>query len=101
LIEIIELFLVNIPKDIVKMTRAFENKDFSTLKAVAHKIKPSLQQFGFHSIRDPIVFLNYFDETKPEEIIQVSENLNHVIETLNDGMLGLENYLTKIKDNRG
>jgi PAS domain S-box-containing protein len=101
LTEIVTLFLTNIPKDMEKMTNALKNKEYITLKGVAHKIKPSLHQFGFHSIRDSIVFLNYFDETQPEEINHVSEHLNLVTETLNEGLAGLESYLKKIKTDNG
>ena len=40
--KMIDLFLITIPEDINKIEEALKSSDFSTVKSIAHKIKPSV-----------------------------------------------------------
>jgi PAS domain S-box-containing protein len=93
--EIIDLFIEKVPEDLIKLQTALAEKDFSALKSIAHKIKPTLNQFGFDSISDDIVFLNYFDENDPKDLNQLEEKLNKVSKILTSGIaeMSKENLL--------
>ena len=44
--KMVALFSDQAPKSAVEMSEAFENRDFEKLKAVAHRMKPSIDNMG-------------------------------------------------------
>jgi signal transduction histidine kinase/FixJ family two-component response regulator len=87
--EIVDLFIEKVPEDLLKLQTALTEKDFTAIKSTAHKIKPTLNQFGFDSISEDIVFLNYFDENNPKDLSQLQEKFNKVFKTLTAGIAEL------------
>lgn len=52
IIEMIDIFLEQTPKYVELLTIAIENKDWSKIAEMAHKIKPTLAFMGVNEARD-------------------------------------------------
>ncbi len=68
--EMIEAFLVSIPKSIHEMRAQIENANYTELGRSLHKIKPSLTLMGLQELRDTINII--------EEKIKANRNLSDV-----------------------
>lgn len=52
--KMIDLFMASLPKELAVLNQAFQEKDFVTLKKVAHKIKPSIDNMGILSLHSVV-----------------------------------------------
>lgn len=52
---IIQLFLTTIPDDLKAMEAAIENKNYSKVSAIAHKIKPSINYVCINQLLDDVL----------------------------------------------
>ncbi len=59
--KMLQLFVDNFPGYIQKMNDHFEKGDFESLKSLAHKIKPSLNDMGVMSIQQDILDLEHME----------------------------------------
>ena len=52
--EMIQLFLANTPESIDKMKQHLQENDFEALASEAHKMKPTINYMGVHSLENTI-----------------------------------------------
>ncbi len=50
--QMLKLFVNDVPESMKKISEAYENKDFKTIKYLAHRIRPSLQNMSINAIKD-------------------------------------------------
>ena len=87
--KMIQLFVDQTPKSIAELKIAYEKRDYTKLKAVAHKIKPSLETMGIDILRDEIRAIEKNPELlkspeKAEKLIsQIDTVINEVVNSLN------------------
>ncbi len=63
--KMIRLFIDIIPDSVLKMRNAFEEKDFDTLHAIAHRIKPSINNLGIDEIKVEIKQIEHLAAEDP------------------------------------
>jgi HPt (histidine-containing phosphotransfer) domain-containing protein len=54
ILEIIDVFLKQTPEALESMENYLNNKDWKSLRAVAHKIKPSMTFMGINDLKDVV-----------------------------------------------
>lgn len=64
IIEMLDIFIVQMPQSLSRMETAMKNKDWQSLKSVAHKIKPSILFTGLNEIADDIPLLEQYAAEK-------------------------------------
>ena len=85
--SIIDLFLQHMPESVDDLTKALELKDYEALRNIAHRIKPSLQNFGLKSIEEELHLLNSSNSKLVHEdyvnmVSKITRTLNIVIDQL-------------------
>jgi two-component system, sensor histidine kinase len=86
--KMILLFCKDMPDYVEQLTTAWNERNYPVLKAMAHKIKPTLQNLGIHMLRDDVVSLEalnevHFDEQKASLSVEKIERvLTQVIQEL-------------------
>jgi len=55
--DMMQLFIETMPKLANDMLNALEAKDWGTVKAVAHQVKPTMELMGINSLRDDVVVI--------------------------------------------
>jgi len=79
--KMLEIFKKLIIENIDSLQEALRLNDVEDLKKIAHRIKPSLQQMGVHSIIESIKWVELFD-ARSESAIQLSEKVVDIIQVL-------------------
>jgi HPt (histidine-containing phosphotransfer) domain-containing protein len=70
--EMIEILTNRLPVDMDKMSEAYKSKDAETMRASAHKMKPSLEMIGALDVKELALFIE--KNTREEGITdEVSE----------------------------
>lgn len=86
--KMIHIFTDSIPKSIEEIQAAFEKNDWDTLRKVAHRIKPSIDNMGIIGTKDDIRILEKYSlengslEDLKDLVKRVSDNLLKVVEEL-------------------
>lgn len=86
--RMIELFVNIIPPSLQKMKIAFQDKDFKTLNAIAHRIKPSINDLGVTQISHEIKQVEFLSLENPKSVllpkflVKIENVLNQVITQL-------------------
>lgn len=87
--KMIEIFVEHTPTSVNELKVALENQDFLTISKIAHRMKPSIDNMGIHSLKNPIrelessAKMEVVDDKKVELLIENIENtLAKVIEDL-------------------
>ena len=77
-LQIAELFVIDIPQDMIQLKLSIDNKDYKTAYAFAHKIKPTLDLFGMTvAVEETICIENWTkNQGKRREIIETYKNLH-------------------------
>ncbi|MEQ9309595.1 MAG: Hpt domain-containing protein [Balneolaceae bacterium] len=78
IMEMLNLFIEDIPKQVTKIHELAENKELQKLGAEAHKIKPTLQYVGLFEMYEIVKSLESFgkQEVYSPQIIELVEELN-------------------------
>ncbi|MGK0317819.1 MAG: CheY-like chemotaxis protein/HPt (histidine-containing phosphotransfer) domain-containing protein [Saprospiraceae bacterium] len=86
--RMIGLFVKTIPSSLQKMKMAFQEKDFKTLNAITHRIKPSIDDLGITQISEEIKQVEFLSLEKPNSelipqfLVKIENVLNQVIDQL-------------------
>jgi CheY-like chemotaxis protein/HPt (histidine-containing phosphotransfer) domain-containing protein/anti-sigma regulatory factor (Ser/Thr protein kinase) len=72
-LKMISLFKEQIPPSVQQIVSAFENKDYQTVKSIAHRIKPAIDSMGISSL---------FQEIREIEQLAISEPTSEKLVTL-------------------
>jgi HPt (histidine-containing phosphotransfer) domain-containing protein len=81
--KMIRLFIETAPENVKKLKEAFENKDFQTLKGVAHTMKPNLDMFDIKSLYATIRSVEV-NAGKGENQDDLQKDVNNVVTTLDE-----------------
>jgi hypothetical protein len=81
-VKMIQGFLEHTPDSLEKLTQHAENKQWERVRAVAHKIKPSIDFMGLNSLKEDIRLIEEYshDQENPAEIMKLTERLKEVCE---------------------
>ena len=60
--KMIDIFIKLTDENIIKFNQALANDDTETIKKLAHKIKPSIDQMGIVSLKDVVRDVEKFDD---------------------------------------
>ncbi len=87
--QMLKLFVSDVPDSMNKISTAYENRDFNTIKYLAHRIRPSLQNMSINGIKD---------ETLQLEILATEKQAGKEMEDIIRKMASVINKVTaKIK----
>jgi PAS domain S-box-containing protein len=80
--NMITIFIDLIKEDTKFLSNAIENKDISTLRRIAHKIKPSIDLMGIVSIKQDVRNLEKYEigSGSTEELKQLTERIIRVLQ---------------------
>ena len=78
--SMVDTFLEHTPSQLEEMKKAFSGKDWTTMGAIAHKIKPNIDLFGIKSIYTDIRGVE--DAALTEQISKVDSVLRTAFEQL-------------------
>ena len=81
-LEIVKVFLSDVPKQLNNMKSSFNENDFNELTRIAHKLKPSIDLLGIHSITKDIRIIEGYSK-KGININQLSNVIVNIQTTLN------------------
>ena len=81
-LEIVQLFVTEIPKDFKQMEQGIKEKDYKQAYAFAHKIKPSLDLLGMLIAYDEVIQVEAWtkSEGKRREIEATCESIKKQLE---------------------
>jgi len=66
--EVLETFLIEMPKDIAQMNQAVEEQDIVMLGRMAHKTKSSLQTLGLFELKELALKIEQLTKTVPADL---------------------------------
>jgi HPt (histidine-containing phosphotransfer) domain-containing protein len=97
LIEMLAVFLEDIPVSINEIVEAWENKEYEKLKAPAHKLKSSITWLNLMEAHESMKFLEHFaqhggDEKEAEKHVNTAKN------DCNEALVIIAEKLKEIKD---
>jgi PAS domain S-box-containing protein len=95
--ELTMLFIKLLPSRIKDMITACEKGDYTTIRKIAHKIKPNLLMFGVISNNTDIDFLNSFEEHNETHLSNLPAAINRIDELVKQVCQQMELDLTKKK----
>lgn len=78
--KMIEIFIDHTPTSMLEIKNAYELQDFITISKIAHRMKPSIDNMGIHSLKNPIRELEstakteVVDKEKVSFLIGIIEN---------------------------
>ncbi len=80
-LQIANLFVYEIPQDMIILKKGINDKDYSTAHAYAHKIKPTLDLLGMKVGVEEIIYIENWakKEGKRKEIIETFKSLEERI----------------------
>ena len=87
MIKIIEVFKGSIAECLEGLQTSFETKDLQRIKQIAHKIKPSLDYLGVHSIKQEVRQLEQFEienDGAYENMMNLSKKVIDVLQKVKD-----------------
>jgi PAS domain S-box-containing protein len=86
--KMIRLFIKTIPSSLQTMKKAFQEKDFKTLQAIAHRIKPSINDMGITDITDEIkqIELLALEDPHSDALPRLLEKTEKVLDKVIDQM---------------
>ncbi|AWG26871.1 Hpt domain-containing protein [Flavobacterium kingsejongi] len=81
-LQIIGLFVADVPQDLKKIKNGIKEKDFQEAYSYAHKVKPTIDLLGMDSALEEVVLVEKWAEKqgKKKEIIEVLKSLENHIE---------------------
>jgi HPt (histidine-containing phosphotransfer) domain-containing protein len=81
-LQIINLFLEEVPQDLIQIKEGIQEKDHSKAYAFSHKTKPTLDLLGLSEAREEILQIEQWtkDKGKKKEIIEVFKSMSNRIE---------------------
>jgi len=94
--QMLNLFIEQVPHSLMRIDTALHNKDWQTLRATVHKIKPSISFIGLHEIKDVIPELekNAAERSHLEDIPAMVDKIKTVC---NEAIPELKEELKKLK----
>ena len=77
-----ELFVTNTPLSISNLKKALSDNDWDTVRALAHKMKPSLEMMGIERLREKVREIERLASAREQlsEIPGMVEQLCHTLE---------------------
>ncbi|MBA3828178.1 MAG: PAS domain S-box protein [Taibaiella sp.] len=80
-LKMLQLFVTEVPNSIRRMNEAFANNDIETVRTLAHRIKPSLQNMGIDSLREGIIYIEtaVVDEIDPDVMAAYLKKLTNTV----------------------
>ncbi len=78
--KMIEIFIDHTPTSMVEIKNAYELRDFITISKISHRMKPSIDNMGIHTLKNPIRELEstakaeVVDKEKVATLIDIIEN---------------------------
>ena len=76
-----ELFVTNTPVSVVGLRKALAEADWDSVRALAHKMKPSLDMMGVESLKGEVREIERLAAVR-ERLSEVSEMTEHLCRTL-------------------
>jgi len=78
--KMINLFIEQVPAAVAEIQSAWLNNDFGQVKKVAHRIKPSIDNMGIHSLRDEIrrIEILALENKYSDELRELILQLEHI-----------------------
>lgn len=89
IVEMIETFLEETPKDVIDMQAQLEAENWSELGKIAHKLKSSIKMFGFETIKNQVVFL--------EKSGKSGENIDSLPSKTKEFLVGLNEAMDELR----
>lgn len=86
--KMINLFIDIVPPAIGDMNRAYRENDYVTVKAIAHKLKPSINNMNILSLKEVLRAIETFDESEKD-----IREMNALINTVSDTALRVVDQL--------
>lgn len=81
-LQILNLFLEEVPHDLAQIKEGINEKDHSKTYAFSHKIKPTLDLLGLEQAREEILHIEQWTKNKgkKKEIIEIFKSMSNRIE---------------------
>jgi len=94
-VKMIKGFLEHTPDSLKKITLNAENKQWERVRAIAHRIKPSIDFMGINSLKEDIRLIEEYSQepVNPAEIMILTQRLKKVCE---EAMTQLREELTQL-----
>jgi len=89
IVDMIETFLEETPKDVDDMKTQLEGQNWSELGKVAHKLKSSIKMFGFETLKNQVLFL--------EQSGKSGDNIDVLPAKVSEFLAGLEGAMTELR----
>lgn len=71
--KMIELFVQFTPEEISKLEESIKASDFSTIESIAHKLKPSIDQFAIEEMRETARTLEKKEGLADSEYLRIAQ----------------------------
>ncbi len=93
ILKMVTLFTRQAPADVSEMESAFEKQDYTTIRSVAHRMKPSVDNMGIHSLHTLIREIEMYTEAETTElqlkskIRELGDTIGQVVDLLHKEVL--------------
>ncbi|MGF2411361.1 MAG: Hpt domain-containing protein, partial [Ferruginibacter sp.] len=79
--KMVNLFIEQIPASVEEMQDAYLNKNFDTVKRVAHRIKPSIDNMGINSLKTEVreIEVLALENQNSPKLIQLIQQLDSTL----------------------
>src|SRR6185312_7853032 len=94
--QMLNLFIEQVPHSLMRIDTALHNKDWQTVRATVHKIKPSTSFTGLHEIKDIIPQLEK-DAAEHSNLEDIPAMVAKIKKVCNEAIPELKEELEKLK----
>jgi len=96
LIEMLEVFLEDIPLSIAEIENAWENQEYEKLKAPAHKLKSSITWLNLMEAHESMQFLEHFAQHGGDKN-EAEQHVNTVKKDCSEALIVIAEKLKEVK----
>jgi HPt (histidine-containing phosphotransfer) domain-containing protein len=94
--EMIDMFLIQTPEMLEIMAKCLHDKKWQTLRGVAHKIKPTIDFVGIHSIKETVKTIEHY-ASKEIHLDLLPDMVNKVIQVCSVAIIELKEEIKTLK----
>ncbi len=80
--KMVEIFIDHTPTSIAEIKTAFEQKDYTTISKIAHRMKPSIDNMGIQTLKNPIRELESKSKAENTDRMEIATLINIIENTL-------------------
>lgn len=96
IIQMLNIFIEQVPQSLTRIETAVHNKDWQTLRTVVHKMKPSILFVGLNEIKEDVPLLEKYASER-SNLEDIPAKVAKIKAVCNEAIFELKEELEKLK----